>query len=225
MARKKDPEGAKAQILDAALKLFSEKGFEATTMQNIVDLSGMSKGAIYYHFRDKMEIYEGLYESLSLTPYSCYAEIEKDGSLSAAEKLEKFLLTLIISPEKFLYDEAVREHKNPNLVEMTLRLAVLKGSRYVQAFIEEGIREGIYPKVDARMIAELFCLILDMWLDPSINEATTEEEFDRKIDMITSTFEMHGVPLITPCIKEKLKDRFRISSGFTDGPSPAEEQE
>ena len=78
MARKKDPEGAKAQILTAALQLFTEKGYEETTMQNIVDLSGMSRGAIYYHFKDKTEIYQSLYESLSRKPFAYFEEIEKD---------------------------------------------------------------------------------------------------------------------------------------------------
>ena len=42
---------SKGKIIDAAMKLFLEKGYENTTMQDIVEASGMSKGAIYHYFK------------------------------------------------------------------------------------------------------------------------------------------------------------------------------
>ena len=47
---------SKGKIIDAAMKLFLEKGYENTTMQDIVEASGMSKGAIYHYFKSKQEI-------------------------------------------------------------------------------------------------------------------------------------------------------------------------
>ena len=47
---------SKSKIIDAAMKLFLEKGYENTTMQDIVQASGMSKGAIYHYFKSKQEI-------------------------------------------------------------------------------------------------------------------------------------------------------------------------
>lgn len=216
MARKKDPEGVKTRILEVALKFFSEKGFEATTMQDIVEYSGLSKGAIYYHFKNKTEIYESLYESLNLNPLSCYYDLEKEESLSAAERMEAFLLTLVRSPEKRIYAEAVRNHKNPNLVEMTLRITTQEMSKYLSKMINDGIQEGIYASVDVQMISELFGLLVDIWLDPSINENLTEEFFDRKLDVIQKTFELHGVPLITPSLRAALKEYCRTVNGFSD---------
>ncbi|MBQ1391666.1 MAG: TetR/AcrR family transcriptional regulator [Firmicutes bacterium] len=205
MARKKDPEGAKAQILAAALQLFSEKGYEATTMQNIVELSGLSKGAIYYHFRDKSEIYKGLYEDLNRKPFSCFEELDKDETLTAPEKLEAAILHLIMAPEKNIYAEAVRGQKNPDLVELTLRISVLEASPFIAKLLEEGIREGFYPPGDTQMIAEFFCLTVDMWLDPCINQHTTPEQFERKMDIIQKTFELHGYPIVTSKMREAVK--------------------
>ena len=51
MARNKYPEQTVEKILEVSLKLFSEKGYEKTTMQDIVNALGMSKGAIYHHFK------------------------------------------------------------------------------------------------------------------------------------------------------------------------------
>lgn len=56
MARNKHPEQTVQKILDVSLKLFGEKGYEKTTIQDIVDALGMSKGAIYHHFKSKDDI-------------------------------------------------------------------------------------------------------------------------------------------------------------------------
>jgi AcrR family transcriptional regulator len=48
------------RILDAALALFSEHGFEGTTLQQIADRLGFTKAALYYHFKSKDELLEAL---------------------------------------------------------------------------------------------------------------------------------------------------------------------
>jgi len=53
------------RILDAATEVFSKRGFSATTMADIVDLSGASIGSIYHHFGGKKELFLAIYERLS----------------------------------------------------------------------------------------------------------------------------------------------------------------
>ena len=57
MARKKDPK-SKENITKTAFILFLEKGYKEVTIKNIMDETGLSKGAIYHHFTSKEEIYE-----------------------------------------------------------------------------------------------------------------------------------------------------------------------
>ncbi len=57
MARNKYPEITVEKILDVAQRLFLEKGYDNTTIQDIVnELGGLTKGAIYHHFKSKEEI-------------------------------------------------------------------------------------------------------------------------------------------------------------------------
>ena len=52
MARNKHPEETVNLILDTAFSLFMEKGYEHTTIQDLLNnLGGLSKGAIYHHFK------------------------------------------------------------------------------------------------------------------------------------------------------------------------------
>lgn len=61
MARNKYPEETVNLILDVAGRLFMEKGYEHTSIQDIIDnLGGLSKGAIYHHFKSKEEILDAV---------------------------------------------------------------------------------------------------------------------------------------------------------------------
>lgn len=60
MARNKYPERTREKILDVSFQLFAKKGYEKTSIQDIVNALGMSKGAIYHHFSSKEEILESI---------------------------------------------------------------------------------------------------------------------------------------------------------------------
>jgi AcrR family transcriptional regulator len=54
------PVDTRARILDVALELFTEHGFEGTTLQQIADRLGFTKAALYYHFRSKDDLLQAL---------------------------------------------------------------------------------------------------------------------------------------------------------------------
>ncbi len=64
MARNKHPEETVQRILTTASKLFLEKGYEKTSLQDIIRETGLSKGAIYHHFSSKEEILAWLLQRL-----------------------------------------------------------------------------------------------------------------------------------------------------------------
>jgi AcrR family transcriptional regulator len=57
LARTRDPEGTLEALVDAALALFGEGGYERTTVEAIATAAGYSKGAFYSHFRRKEDLY------------------------------------------------------------------------------------------------------------------------------------------------------------------------
>src|SRR5580765_5269384 len=63
------------QILDASLRLFSERGFARTTVRDIARQAGITDAAIYYHFESKRELLEAL--------------VEERGFLSSLQNLER----------------------------------------------------------------------------------------------------------------------------------------
>lgn len=64
------------QILDASLRLFSERGFARTTVRDIARMAGITDAAIYYHFESKRDLLEAL--------------VEERGFVSSLKDLERF---------------------------------------------------------------------------------------------------------------------------------------
>jgi len=69
MARKtrEDTEQTRLNILNAALELFHEKGYARTTLEQIARKAGMTRGAIYWHFKDKADLFLGLKGEIELS--------------------------------------------------------------------------------------------------------------------------------------------------------------
>ena len=65
MPRKNDPKGTVEKIVAVSSELFAQKGYEKTSMQDIVDALGMSKGAIFHHFKSKEEIFRAVIDKQS----------------------------------------------------------------------------------------------------------------------------------------------------------------
>jgi AcrR family transcriptional regulator len=86
MARRSDPDASELrrnQILDAAMPVFARLGFEHARMDDIVEASGLSKGALYWYFKSKEEIITGILRRLFTTDIEQLRSLlESEGTVS-----------------------------------------------------------------------------------------------------------------------------------------------
>lgn len=61
----------KDNILNAALKLFSERGYEGSSMSDIAELLGITKAALYKHYKSKQEILDGIIKKMETNDFDC----------------------------------------------------------------------------------------------------------------------------------------------------------
>ena len=101
MARrtKEEAEQTRQQLLDTALALFSEKGLANVTLAKVASAAGVTRGAIYWHFKDKAEMINALWEQ-AFRPMSEQFEGQiKDGLEHPLQSLEmmcgRFLQELV----------------------------------------------------------------------------------------------------------------------------------
>lgn len=80
-----EKQSVKRRIVDAAWKLFYEKGYDDTTVDDIIKLSETSKGSFYYYFGSK----DSLLDTLSTILDEYYVELEKelDAEMNSFDKL------------------------------------------------------------------------------------------------------------------------------------------
>ena len=67
MKKTEQYEFTRKALLQAARELFAERGYANTPTQEIVERAGVTRGALYYHFRDKTDVFRAVFEDISLS--------------------------------------------------------------------------------------------------------------------------------------------------------------
>ena len=139
----------KKRVLNAALEVFAERGYHAATVEEIAERAGMTKGAVYYWFRDKEDLASDLQAEL-WTDIATKAQRVLDPDANAIDNLKLafrgYLMSLDDSAQArfFLRDcwaVASLDAANREQLEMGVRL--------VQELVEDGIRRGAVVDIDA----------------------------------------------------------------------------
>lgn len=99
-----EPLPMRQRILAAAVKLFAERGFDATTVQEVVTAAGVTKGALYHHFASKDELLYELYRGMIGKQNADLTEIVQRGK-GNAETVRDILVNVVQSTVAML-DEA-----------------------------------------------------------------------------------------------------------------------
>jgi len=127
MARNKYPELTRECILDTAERLFLEKGYENTTIQDIVDALGdLTKGAVYHHFKSKEEIVDAVGNRM-FQRRNPFAAVANRDDLNGLEKFrETIRLNQSDDDRMEITVQSMSIMKNPRfLVEMIDRKSVV----------------------------------------------------------------------------------------------------
>jgi AcrR family transcriptional regulator len=141
-----------AEILDAALKVFAEKGFAGARMEDIAGRAGVTKGTIYLYFENKEAVFKTLVrESIGATLAGVSANVrDYQGS---AKDLLRFALTamahlLTESDRVVLPKIIIGESGNfPELARFYREEIIDKGLALMSGLIERGIAQGEFRRV------------------------------------------------------------------------------
>ncbi|MED4531417.1 TetR/AcrR family transcriptional regulator [Metabacillus fastidiosus] len=211
MARNKHPEKTIKQILSISYRLFLEKGYEQTTIQDIINELGMSKGAIYHHFKSKEEILHAISDKGN---YLNTIELYKNyNHLNALQKLKKIICNEFDNLEKKQFNKsAISLTENPKFVSTLLNGTMKYGVPIFQNLIEEGRKDGSISVEDSKSASEVILLLNNVWLSPMIGQVS-EEDLERKILYLKKLTELMGIPFmdeeVVNAINSYLKSIFK----------------
>ena len=161
-------EQRKAQLLDAALLLFGQKGYLATTMDDIAKACGTGKGTVYWYWDSKEEIFRDLVR----TKFEAYGAALAQAVAMPVTAPEK--LVLLVSEVMHIFD------KYRKFCKLIFILMADDGNRFspeihqavrdfyasfravIAGIIDQGQQEGtIRPEVDRDAFASLMITVLD----------------------------------------------------------------
>jgi AcrR family transcriptional regulator len=160
----------RAQIIEAALSCFSERGYHATTMDHLVAASGLSKGSLYWHFESKEDVFLAVFDHIAQEIFGRLDEGAGDRDVVSLLRGELALFLKRFGAERrlalawleFMNHPRGRERMAELYREARARFTVL-----IQAGIDAGeLRALPAPKVAAVLMGMVDALILQSALDP-----------------------------------------------------------
>ena len=163
------PEVRRAQILEAALGCFAEKGYHSTKMDDIVRVCGLSKGAIYWHFESKEEIFLALFSAMEAEIFAAWEAVDEGDALESLRRDGEIVFERLAGTRMFLdaWSEFLR---HPSARE---RFAALyRGSRArlattVRRGIERGEIRDLSPEAAAATLTGVVeGILLQAFVDP-----------------------------------------------------------
>ena len=185
-----------------------EKGYEHTSIQDIINnLGGLSKGAIYHHFKSKEDILVAVIDRMTAESNEMLADIRDSSGLSGEEKLKKiFRESISRSVQNDIFTVAPDFHDNPKLLFSLLHDTIDNAApNYILPIIRQGISDGSIKTDYPEQLAELILLAANAWLNPMIFDST-EEESRRKFMVFRQMLQGFGLDIVDSEILERLQE-------------------
>lgn len=207
MARNKHPEETVNLIMDVAYRLFMEKGYEHTSIQDIIDhLGGLSKGAIYHHFKSKEDILVAVTDRMTTESNRTLAVIRDRSDLNGKEKLKTIFKESISRPvQDEIFTVAPDFSNNPKLLFSLLHDTVDEvAPNYILPIIKQGISDGSIQTDYPEQLAELIILAANVWMNPMIFD-NSEEEACRKFMVFRQMLQGFGLDIVDQEMLERLQ--------------------
>lgn len=174
----KNADVRKNEILDAAAKLFTEKGYDSTSTNDILDAVGIARGTLYHHFKSKEDIMDGLVTRQVEQIVADIQEVALDKSIPVFERLTKTILTMNVSkPEHG--NKTMMEHlhrpQNALMHQKTNQMVMKQIPPILAGIVEDGIAKGIFKTDYPLECMELTFIYLTTICDDGIFTFTEEQ--------------------------------------------------
>ena len=179
------------QLLDTAESLFSQKGFDGTSVRDIAEAAGINTAMISYYFGSKEKLMEEIFERKSVNIKEKVADLLKDDSLDPLEKMYSLVdmfIESILSRKTFhrilLCEQIINQ--NPSIVQLIDRMKA-KNLEYINDLIKLGQKKGMFRKnIDIPMMTNTLVgtvshtlLNIDFYKAYHHLEDLKEEEYER----------------------------------------------
>ena len=159
-------EARPAEILDAALACFAERGFAATRLDDVAKRAGITKGTLYLYFPNKEELFKAVVRQAIVANIARGEALVAESSEPAAVLLERLIhrwAELLPTPASAIPKLVIAEAGNfPDIARFYLEEVVNRGRELIRSVIRKGVARGEFRAVNVESGA--YCVFAPMVL-------------------------------------------------------------
>lgn len=186
----------KEQILDKALHLFLEKGFDKTSISDILDSLDIARGTLYYHFESKEAIMDAIIARQAQKVIQKVEKIVDDHSLPVYDKLFALFAAMNFSDlnggQQMI--DYLNQPQNALFHEKNNQMIVEKISPLLAQVIEEGIQKTNFENPFPLYTSEMILILIIGFLDNRLADLSQEELLERMDSLLHNIERLLGAP-------------------------------
>lgn len=168
--RRRRKEARPAELLDAALELFVEKGFAATRSEEVARRAGVSKGTLYLYFPSKEELLKAVIQQFlaeRIVEGARRADAFDQEGASTPEVMENLLsewwMQVYDSPASGVFKLVIAEARNfPDIARFYAERVIVPGTELCVRLLRRGMQRGEFGEVDVEAAAHSILMPLVM---------------------------------------------------------------
>ena len=202
----KEADVRKNEILDTAGILFTEKGYDNTSVTDIMNAVGIAKGTLYHHFKSKEDIMDALIKRQTADILVSAKKIADDKSIPVKERIVQTILELHVDTKQAEGEKMIVQLHKPQNAQMhqKTKKVVFQGVPPIMAdIVKDGVLQGIFETPYPLECMEMALCYLDVMLDDDMFELTEAERLDKIRAFIYQLERLLGVEEGEPASFEK----------------------
>ena len=165
----------KEKILLTALGLFAREGYEAVSVSAIAGELGMTKGALYKHYRNKRDIFESIVERMygideqrsreCGVPEAKYEDRPESYEIISLDSVKNFTVSQFAfwTGDRFASDFrkmlTLEQYRNAEMAELYSRCIVSGPVAYMEDIFREMISKGVLKEADPKQLGQSFLIV------------------------------------------------------------------
>lgn len=173
-------EKRKQELLQIAYRLFLSKGYEETSIDEIIAKAQIAKGTFYYHFKSKEALLEALINKM-ITEETEQAKQFVSAPLPVPQKIAAIITSLRPKQDEMTITNALNQKENMIMHEKINRRVMNEAVPILSEVVSEGIEQGIFQCDNIMERVRIILIISNSTFD---NGSFTEADIDVFIDTV-----------------------------------------
>jgi AcrR family transcriptional regulator len=173
------------EIVDAAELLFTSKGYEEATVNDILEKVQIGKGTFYHYFKSKEDVMDAVINRMVKSIVKCANAIADDSALTVNEKMRDAILSMNISDGvgKVVIEE-LHKPSNAQMHQTSITRTIQAVAPILAGIVEQGVQEGVYKTPYPLETVEFLLVANQFIFDSGIFQWSKEEMVARALAFV-----------------------------------------